>query len=62
MESVLCVQVLDSHHCDIKFVSVMDVMPATWYVCAATVRCCGGPEKCHIKRIPFKWRMCVQKK
>jgi hypothetical protein len=27
VESVLCVQVLDSCHCDIKLVNVMDVMP-----------------------------------
>jgi hypothetical protein len=65
VESVLCVQVLYSHHCDIKFVSVMDVMPhgtVDRYVCAATVGYCGRPEKCHMKRRPFKWRMCVQKK
>ena len=64
VESVLCVQVLDSHHCDIKSVSVIDMMPhgtVDRYKCAATVGCCGRPEKFHVKRIPFKWRMCVYK-
>lgn len=66
MESVLCVLVLDSHRCDIQFVSVMDVMPHgtvdrySTYVLPQWV--VGRPEKCHIKGIPFKWRMCVHKK
>lgn len=49
MESMLCVQVLDSHHCDITF-CVMDVKPhgtVDRYRCAATVGCCSRPEKCH---------------
>ena len=39
MENVPFVQVLDSHYCDIKFVSVMDVMPhgtVDRYLCHAS--------------------------
>jgi hypothetical protein len=52
----------------LSFVSVIDVKPhgtVDRYRCAATVGYGSGsgrPEKCHINKIPFKWRMFVHMK